>query len=98
MGSFLEDGAGMSFLTARFACGFPTQAFRVGEIGLVSGRRFAAGAVVTSRLSDASVEIFDQIPKRKHQISDDFLVGLGQGVEFFSSWARHKIPQARKSV
>ncbi len=44
MGSFLEDGAGMSFLTARFACGFPTQAFKVGEIGLVSGRRSDAGA------------------------------------------------------
>jgi len=77
---------------------FPRKLLGLVKLALSVGEGLLLVPVVTSRLSDASVEIFDQIPKRKHQISDDFLVGLGQGVEFFSSWARHKIPQARKSV
>ena len=96
IGDFFQGRARVAFLSTRLAPGFFTEAFglgfgRIGEVAFVRRRRLAAGSAVTLQFGDAGFVRLDTIPQLENKIGNGLGVSLGQGDEFFSGRALHRL-------
>jgi hypothetical protein len=61
----------------------------LGEVPLVCGRWFAAGAAVAFELGDPFFQGLNTIPKHKNQVRDSLGISLCQGDEFVTGRSLH---------